>query len=427
MSSSSEASSILIRARRLLTAGDEAGAAAAFEELLRVDPAHGGALSFLSMRAFRAGDHAASLGYINRAIAAMPGQAPLLRNRAAIFAAQGNLDAAESDLRDAVAVEPRNCLNLLQLGALRERKGDLTGANSSYNAALRVEPRLGRAETAAELPPPVPELAWQRHAAMLRWIGERFDKVLAEVGAKRPGESLARLERAARMHRGEEPMKQGHPLQRPHELYIPDLPPVPWIERHEAAWAAGLEARVAEIRAEYENVSASSEGFEPYIGKAPDPTEGWKKLEGRDTWNSFFLYRQATRVEANCARCPATLAALEAVPLTLSLGAPTEVFFSVLAPGGHIPPHFGLTNAKCVVHLPLVVPPDCEIRVGPETRTWSEGECLIFDDSFEHEAVNRSDRPRAVLIFEVWNPRLTPAEVEAAAGMLDVLGDFKHL
>ena len=34
----------------------------------------------------------------------------------------------------------------------------------------------------------------------------------------------------------------------------------------------------------------------------------------------------------------------------------------------------------------------------------------MFDDTIEHEAWNRSDSPRAVLIFDIWNPFLSEAE-----------------
>ena len=57
-------------------------------------------------------------------------------------------------------------------------------------------------------------------------------------------------------------------------------------------------------------------------------------------------------------------------------------------------------------HLPLIVPAGnkCAIRVGDETREWKEGELMIFDDSFEHEAWNRSDEMRVVLMFDIPNP-----------------------
>ena len=47
---------------------------------------------------------------------------------------------------------------------------------------------------------------------------------------------------------------------------------------------------------------------------------------------------------------------------------------------------------------------------------------MHVDDSIEHEAWNDSDDVRAVMIFDVWNPHLTPHEQElltryfAAAG-----------
>lgn len=76
------------------------------------------------------------------------------------------------------------------------------------------------------------------------------------------------------------------------------------------------------------------------------------------------------------------------------------------------------------MHLPLIIPEDCAIRVGNETRAWSEGECLIFDDSFQHEAWNRSNQSRAVLILEVWNPQLTAVERQAVSAVLAVIHDF---
>jgi aspartyl/asparaginyl beta-hydroxylase (cupin superfamily) len=48
--------------------------------------------------------------------------------------------------------------------------------------------------------------------------------------------------------------------------------------------------------------------------------------------------------------------------------------------------------------------------VGGETRDWREGTAWVFDDSIEHEAWNDSDVPRGILIFDVWNPQLTPLE-----------------
>ena len=76
----------------------------------------------------------------------------------------------------------------------------------------------------------------------------------------------------------------------------------------------------------------------------------------------------------------------------------------MFTPGTHLLPHRGVTNTRVVAHLPLIVPPDCALRVGGEEHAWQEGRVVVFDDTYEHEAWNRSDQVRVVLIFDLWNP-----------------------
>jgi aspartyl/asparaginyl beta-hydroxylase (cupin superfamily) len=101
--------------------------------------------------------------------------------------------------------------------------------------------------------------------------------------------------------------------------------------------------------------------------------------------------------------------------------APTA-FFSILDAKTHIPPHTGVTNTRLIVHLPLIVPSGCRFRVGAETREWRTGEAWVFDDSIEHEAWNDSDAPRAILIFDVWNPYLSAAERALVASATQAYG-----
>jgi aspartate beta-hydroxylase len=103
-----------------------------------------------------------------------------------------------------------------------------------------------------------------------------------------------------------------------------------------------------------------------------------------------------------------------------------ETLYSVLRPGTHILPHRGVTNTRLVTHLPLIVPPDCALRVGGETHVWQEGRCVTFDDTFEHEAWNHSERDRVVLIVDSWNPDLSEAERAAVADLVAAIGDFNR-
>ena len=98
-----------------------------------------------------------------------------------------------------------------------------------------------------------------------------------------------------------------------------------------------------------------------------------------------------------------------------------------IEPGARIPPHHGVMNARLICHLPLILPPGCGFRVGGETRAWREGELLVFDDSIEHEARNDGDELRVVLIFDVWNPLLEPAERDMVKAMAAAAREFSGI
>ena len=106
------------------------------------------------------------------------------------------------------------------------------------------------------------------------------------------------------------------------------------------------------------------------------------------------------------------------------LGRSPFALFSLLQPGAHIKPHTGLFNTRLICHVPLIVPRGCQIRVGNETREWEEGKALIFDDSFEHEAWNRSAEARVVLIFEVWRPEISADERRALTAMFEAISAY---
>src|SRR5207245_8849324 len=125
----------------------------------------------------------------------------------------------------------------------------------------------------------------------------------------------------------------------------------------------------------------------------------------RDAWTVFdLLSLEGAR------RCPRTAAAVAE-----QIG---EVFlaqFSRLRPGIHLPAHCGLVNYQLTVHLGVRVPPDCTIRGGSETRTWTAGGCLVFDDSCEHEVWQRGEGDRVVLLVRVPHTELPAVEIEALA------------
>lgn len=191
------------------------------------------------------------------------------------------------------------------------------------------------------------------------------------------------------------------PLQRPRH-YFPGLTARAWHAAGEFDFVDPLETAGPSIREEVLGLLGDS--FARY---RPD-------LALAGEWTTYKLWSFGVPHRENLARCPHTAAALDALPGDRAAGL---TYFSALGPGTRVAAHCGPTNTRLRCHLGIVVPPDCAIRVGAATGSWEEGRCIVFDDSFEHEVWNESDRHRYVLIVDVWHPELTPAEIWALASI----------
>jgi len=159
-----------------------------------------------------------------------------------------------------------------------------------------------------------------------------------------------------------------------------------FIDHQQFAFLRPLVASWQAIRAEC--VALAPASFEPWVQR---------EMYGQG-WSVYGLYAFGTRIDAALRECPKTAAALEGIPGLTTAG------FSRLAPGAHIWPHVGWARTVFRAHLGLIVPDDCALRVGAETRPWREGECAVFDDTSEHEAWNRSAETRTVLLFDFLRP-----------------------
>ena len=99
----------------------------------------------------------------------------------------------------------------------------------------------------------------------------------------------------------------------------------------------------------------------------------------------------------------------------------------MLAPGTHLLPHHGITNTRLVMHLPLIVPADCALNViDAGEHHWREGELVMFDDTFAHEAWNRSPHTRVILLMDCWNPHLATEERQALRQIIEAISDFQR-
>lgn len=120
--------------------------------------------------------------------------------------------------------------------------------------------------------------------------------------------------------------------------------------------------------------------------------------ESKNKWQVFTFRFFNIKHPLNTLLCPDTSDILNKIPGLISAD------FSYLPAHTQIKPHKGFTKMVIRIHLGLVIPKHCGIRVGAETKNWEVGKLLIFDDSFDHEAWNNSDEDRFVLMLDIANP-----------------------
>ena len=402
---SSDFDMLVIRARAAAAQGRMDEAERVWLEVHRLDPRNASALYSLGVHALQRRDLPRARDLLTRASDANPADAMTRMTLAVVLRDLGDDAGEAAAIQAALEIDPYFLPALLGRAAAFERQGRTADAATVYRNILSIAPdeQGWPAYLADQL----------RHGrAIVRDSAERLGAAIdARIGARLsalPPQEAARGREMASILAG---------LTRPyvsqsHQLHVPRLPALPFHSREAFAWVPDLEARTDAIRAEMEAVLAQDQAaFTPYIAYRPgDPVNQWRDLNHSRRWSTFFLWRDGKPVEENLARCPQTAAALAAVGMAEIGGLCPNAMFSVLAPRTRIPPHTGETNARLIVHLPLVVPQGCRYRVGFDHREWTVGETLIFDDTIEHEAVNDSDEVRVVLIFDVWNPLLSADE-----------------
>lgn len=175
------------------------------------------------------------------------------------------------------------------------------------------------------------------------------------------------------------------------------VPDQPVLGRDAFAFMRAFEENWLEIKAELDEILKHRDAVPTFQEVSPDQ----KKISKGDKWRTFILFGFGTKLEKNCARAPVTTRLLEQVPEMQT------AWFSILAPGYHIPAHRGVTKGILRCHLGLIIPKDaekCRMRVDNEICVWRPGEAFVFDDTYEHEVWNDTGDERVILLFDFNRP-----------------------
>jgi len=166
-------------------------------------------------------------------------------------------------------------------------------------------------------------------------------------------------------------------------------------------WVSTLEANWLVIRKELDQVMQ----YTDVLPNFDDISPRQRQIAGDNLWKTYFFFAFGFQAKKNCDRCPETTKLLKKIPGL------KVAFFSILAPGKHIPEHYGKHKGLVRYHLALKVPEPkekCRIRVANQIRHWEEGKSLIFDDTFPHEVWNDTDGYRVVLFLDLARPMRFP-------------------
>jgi len=387
--------------------------------LRQLAPAHPAVLNELGLQLMQRGEAAGARQLFERATSADPSHPALWSNLASSLHALGRGEEEMQAIERALALEPRHPLALLQKGLLTEQCGDPRNAARIYRAALiTVGPETS--------PPPAVRAALEHARAVVQAddaaLASAIEERVSVIRARHGPAAARRADRCVELLTG----RRSRYASQPTFLFFPGIPALEFFDNGEFPWLAGIEAATAAIRAELTAVLAADEsGLQPYVAYPEGvPLDQWQELNQSRRWSAYFLWNQGVADTAHLARCPRTAQLLRSAPQCDVGQRGPNAFFSILEPRTRIPPHTGVTNARLTVHVPLIVPPQCGFRVGSDTREWVPGRAWVFDDSIEHEAWNGSDTPRAILIFDIWNPLLSVVERDVVRAAMETVGSY---
>lgn len=415
----------LQQARDMVRAGRAVQAETAYAQILRDWPRETEAVSWLARSAQARGDAISAVQLLSDAARNQPGDAQIALDLAfAQLGAQQPMQALVT-LEAAVMRAPDYYPAWLLLGEIREVGGDQGGALKAWYQAVTKAQRAGHWHDEASTPPHM--LRAVVHAIGIVRAGRRelffgaYDELRQRFGAS----ELKRVDRALAGYLGDWHATPPDSRQKPRFFFFPDLPQTPYLDPDLQPWAPMLREAFPAIRDEALRVFTEDGRFDDFVDlKGPGRMDDFVGGPGpRPAWEALFFWRHGLRYNTTHERCPQTSQALENITLCRVEDEAPEICFSVLAPGSIILPHYGVTNTRAVMHLPLRVPPGCALNIiGVGPHAWREGELMMFDDTYQHEAWNHSNDSRIILLMDCWNPHLSAVEQLAVKQLVETIG-----
>lgn len=407
---------------------DEAGLLAA--QWADCDPAAGEAQLILGDLALRKDDQRQAAVHWSGA-SLLPANAGLLVYRLADRAISDGYTQAASALLKAY-IKGSGSVHApiwLLLGEVMRMLGQPRLKLKAWFHAIRLAQLAGEWRNEASTPESILGLVSRAMSEVKAGRAELFSTTLMRFVDVYGASEMTRIQRTLTNYLGTSQDGPTDPRQKPKFLYMPGLHDRPYHDPRAQPWLHELVDAYDAIR--HEALSALNSGdchYKPFLEfKSQDDLPKYLGgAGGNRSWDAYFFYRHGRRFDGNHSNCPITSEVLGRVDKCEIAGQAPEICYSLLSPGTHILPHHGVTNTRLVLHLPLVVPEQCALNIiDAGVHVWQEGQPMMFDDTFKHEAWNRSESQRVILLMDCWNPEITQAERLALKELIEQISDFE--
>ena len=157
-----------------------------------------------------------------------------------------------------------------------------------------------------------------------------------------------------------------------------------------------LENSYPAIRIEVDKMMERYDDFVPFQHMSPDQTY----ISNDDRWKMFFLKVAGFKFKKNAEQFPVLMRILEKHKYVVS------AYLSVLGPEKALNPHEGPWAGVLRMHMGIIIPDNtkCHINIEGDKYYWDEGKVVLFDDTYNHYAVNETDKLRVILFLDIMRP-----------------------
>jgi ornithine lipid ester-linked acyl 2-hydroxylase len=171
-------------------------------------------------------------------------------------------------------------------------------------------------------------------------------------------------------------------------------------------WTEKIKAQYPGIKKELEDFLKNSSLITYFNSTMVEKAHSWKTISMK--WWGLEVYKHQNYF-------PKTTATINSVPGIVSAS------FNMLEADSAIKPHNGDTNGILRCHFGIVIPatlPECGFKVEDESRSWKEGEWLLFTDARYHEAWNKTPHRRYILVLDVIRPEFSSQKQKICSTVL---------